>query len=277
MSGAGDDRMDSPSGVVDGRWRGIASFSQSVLCLKEPFNTKPLFGRVLARACELLTERLGTVPFVQVGANDGVHADHIFPFVRSGKWTGVLVEPAPKPFERLIENYRDVVGLQFAQVAISPSEGRLPFYYVEGDDGLSSFSLDTILSHAPKYDDLQGMIRTLHVPTTTLDALCDDHGISAPAVIAVDTEGTDDVVLETFSIETRRPALVLFEHCHLSADRSAALRDRLVAAGYRLIHDRHDALAVADGTFDAAEVDFLADVVATARSNFPPEAGLDSL
>lgn len=269
--------MEGPSGMVDGRWRGIASFSQSVLCLKEPFNTKPLFGRVLARAFELLTDRMETVPFVQVGANDGVHADHIFPFVRSGKWTGVLVEPAPIPFRRLVDNYRGVHGLQFAQVAISPSRGKLPFYYVEGDDGLSSFSLDTILSHAPKYDDLRGMIRTLDVPTTTLDALCDDYGINQPAVVAVDTEGTDDLVLQTFSIETRRPALVLFEHCHLPADRSAALRDRLIAADYRLIHDRHDALAVAEGTFDAAEVDFLADIIAIARSNFPPDAGLDSL
>lgn len=269
--------MESPAGVKGGRWRGIASFSQSVLCLKEPYNTKPLFGRVVVRACELLTSRLGSVPFVQVGANDGVHADHIFPFVRSGKWTGVLVEPAPIPFQRLRENYRDVAGLQFAQVAISPSEGRLPFYYVEGDDGLSSFSLDTILSHAPKYEDLQGMIRTLEVPTTTLDRLCDDHGIARPAVVAVDTEGTDDLVLQTFSIERRRPALILFEHCHLSADRSAALRHRLTVAGYRLIHDRHDALAVLEGTFEAAEIDFLADLISIARSNFPPDTGLDSL
>jgi FkbM family methyltransferase len=266
----------SAPGMVDGVWRGIASFSESVFCLEEPYNTKAIFGRVVQRVLELLTNQLGTVPFVQVGANDGISADHIHSFVRSGAWTGVLVEPAPVPFARLRENYRGVEGLQFAHVAISTSEGALPFYFVEGDDGLSSFSLDTILSHAPKYEDLRGMVRKLEVETRTLDAVCEEYGVSRPAVVAVDTEGTDDIVLESLSIEERKPSVILFEHCHLSAERSARLRDRLVDAGYRLIHDRHDALAIAPGTFDEAEVDFLADVVAVARTNFP-KAGLDTL
>jgi FkbM family methyltransferase len=231
---------------------------------------------VVARVLERLTNRLGTVTFVQVGANDGINADHIHPFVKSGAWTGVLVEPAPVPYARLRENYRGVDGLHFAPVAISLSDEKLPFYFVEGDDGLSSFSLDTILSHAPKYDDLRGMIRTLEVETRTLDAVCDEYGISNPAVVAVDTEGTDDIVLQSLSIEARKPSVILFEHCHLSAERSAKLRDRLVGAGYRLIHDRHDALAIAAGTFDEREVDFMADVISVARANFP-KGGLDTL
>lgn len=248
-------------------WPGIASLSQSVLCLDEPFNTKALFGRVVARTFELLTGKLGRPAFVQVGANDGISADHLHPFIMGGKWQGVLVEPGPKPFERLLETYRGIDGLQFVLSAISTDGGRLPFHYVEGDDGLSSFSIDTILAHAPKYDDLEGMIRTIDVETETLDSLCDRMGIVRPDVVAVDTEGTDDIVLQSFALEQRRPSLILFEHCHLPADRSAALRDRLQANGYRLIHDRHDALAIADGTFDPGTTDFLADVIATARAN----------
>ena len=265
--------VEGGPGVVHGVWQGIASFSQSVFCLKEPYNTKPIFGRVVGRIFELLTEQLGRVEFVEVGANDGVSADHIHPFVKGGAWSGVLVEPAPIPFCRLKENYRGVQGLQFAQVAISTTNGVLPFYYVEGDDGLSSFSLDTILSHAPKYDDLRGMVRTLEVETTTLDAICERYGIN-PNVVAVDTEGTDDLVLESFSIEERRPHVVLFEHCHLSPERSTAVRDRLLAAQYRLIHDRHDAIAVRSSTI--AEIEFLADIVERSRSN-PPKNGFNTI
>ena len=120
------------------------------------------------------------------------------------------------------------------------------------------------------------MIRTLEVQTRSLDTVCDDYGVTNPAVVAVDTEGTDDIVLESLSIEERKPSVILFEHCHLSAERSARLRDRLVDAEYRLIHDRHDALAIAAGTFGEPEVDFMADVVAAARANFP-KPGLDTL
>jgi FkbM family methyltransferase len=260
-------RVDARSRNAEQAWRGIASFSQSVLCQREPFNTKVLFARVVARAFELITARQGTVQFVQVGANDGQSADHLHPFVASGRWRGLLVEPAPVPFERLAKTYAGMQGLQFIPRAIAASEGRLPFYFVEGEDGLSSFSLDTILSHAPKYQDLPGMIREISVETETLDALCDRAGLDRPDVVAVDTEGTDDIVLQSFSLEMRQPSLILFEHCHLPADRSRALVDRLKAANYRLIHDRHDALAIASGTFDEDTTMFMADMVALSRSN----------
>jgi FkbM family methyltransferase len=268
--------MTPVPGMVNGVWHGIASFSKSVLCLDEPYNTKAIFGRVVLEALELLTLRMGTVPFVQVGANDGVHADHIRPLVMSGKWHGILIEPAPIPFARLLDNYRGIEGLTFAPVAVSTTEGRLPFYYVEGDDGLSSFALDTILTHAPKYHDLKAMIRQLEVEAKTLDSICAEHGIN-PAVVAVDTEGTDDIVLQSFSLEERKPKLILFEHCHLSAERSATLRDRLLSADYRLLHDRHDALAIADGVFEPAITDFFADIITIARTSFAPKPGLDTL
>lgn len=250
-------------------WRGIASFSQSVLCLAERPEAKAVFGRVVRDALEILTAKLGRIPFVQVGANDGIHADHIHPLVMSGKWHGILIEPAPAAFERLLETYRGIEGLAFVQLAVSTSEGRLPFYYVEGDDGLSSLSLETILSHSPKYDDLGGMIRKLEAEARTLDSICDAHSLPRPAVLAVDTEGTDDIVLQSFSIEERRPSLILFEHCHLSRERSAALRDRLLGAGYRLLHDRHDALAIAAGTFEDRVVDGFADAITAARNGTP--------
>lgn len=260
-------QTSSGSGPARKPWPGIASISQSVLCKPEPDNTKALFALVAARSFQLLTERLGVVRFVQVGANDGITADHLFPFSSSGRWRGVLIEPAPGPFQRLLDSYRGVEGLQFLRLAISDSKGRFPFYFVEGEDGLSSFSLETILAHSPKYDDLPGMIREIEVEADTLDSVCDRTGIAEPHVVAIDTEGTDDLVLKGFSLKERRPLLVLFEHCHLSAERSAALRDRLVAAGYRIIHDRHDALAIGEGTFDQDTTDFLANVISAARGD----------
>ena len=246
-------------------WGGIASISESVLCLKEPHETKAIFAGVVREALETLTAQLARISFVQVGANDGIHADHLHPLVMSGRWHGLLIEPAPRPYARLLQTYRDVGGLAFEQLAVSEQEGCLPFFYVEGDDGLSSLSLDTILSHAPKYENLRNMIRPMTVTARRLDDICDDHGLRCPAVIAVDSEGMDDVVLKSFSIEARRPAIILFEHCHLSAERSAALRDRLIAANYRILHDRHDALALRRGVFEDKVVQSFSDRISATR------------
>jgi FkbM family methyltransferase len=248
-------------------WPGTARLSQSVWCQKEPRCTKFVFQRVQRHALEVLTAQLGTVSFIQVGANDGISGDFLHPFIASGQWQGILVEPGERARMRLAETYAGLSGLSIASEAIWSESGQRPFYEVEGADELSSFSLETILLHAPKYDDLAGMIRERAVPTLTLDALADRHGLPAPDVIAIDAEGCDDIVLAGFSLEVRRPALLLFEHVHLSGDRSAALRQRILGAGYIEVFDRHDILAIRRDALPDDLITFLVDVVRAAREN----------
>ena len=248
-------------------WPGTARLSQSVWCNKEPRNTKFVFQSVQRHALGELTRLLGTVNFIQVGANDGLEGDFLHPFLMNGQWRGVLVEPGDDARARLMQTYRGVEGLAIAPEAIWSESGTRAFYVVEGADELSSFSRETILVHAPKYDDLAGMIREREVATLTLDDLADRHGVPCPDVVAIDAEGCDDVVLGSFSLETRRPAMVLFEHVHLSAERSAALRERLRAAGYAEVFDRHDMLAIRRGVLPDDLLDFLVDVVQQARDN----------
>jgi len=248
-------------------WPGTARLSQSVWCGKEPRNTKAVFQSIQRYALAELTRALGTVRFIQVGANDGVVGDFLHPFIVSGAWEGVLVEPGDRARERLVRTYAGVGGLTIAAEAIWSESGTRTFYEVEGADELSSFSRETILVHAPKYADLEGMLRPRPVATLTLDDLADRHGIPRPHVVAVDAEGCDDVVLGSFSIETRQPAMLLFEHVHLSADRSEALRRRIRAAGYAEVFDRHDMLAIRRGALPDPLVDFFAEVVQQAREN----------
>lgn len=249
------------------KWAGSASLSQSVWAQPDPRAAKFVFAVVRNYAFAELTRRLGAVRFIQVGANDGVRNDPLREFVLSGAWTGLLVEPGADQNARLRAAYADVPGATVVGVAIWSESGRRPFYIVEGADALSSFSLETILRHEPKYDDLRGMIRTVEVDTLTLDALADRYGVPNPEVVVVDAEGCDDVVLGSFDIEARRPKLILFEHVHLSLAASTALRDRLVAAGYACIADRHDVLAIGDGVFPPHLTAMLSDVVREARNN----------
>lgn len=44
--------------------------------------------------------------FIQVGANDGIHGDPLRAYIERHHWHGILVEPQPDVFARILENYR---------------------------------------------------------------------------------------------------------------------------------------------------------------------------
>ena len=248
-------------------WPGVASFSKSVFSTKEPRNTKPVFRSVQRYALGLLTRQRDEVRFIQVGANDGVSGDPLNEFIVGGRWSGLLVEPVEAAHQKLLKIYSAFPGLMFCRNPVWSRSERRSFYVVDGADVLSSFSLDTILLHEPKYENLKGMIREIEVDAYTLDDLADRFGIADPDVVAVDAEGCDDVVLASFNLESARPSIVMFEHVALSAAASAALKARLEGIGYALIFDRHDVLAILEGSFDASLTAFLRDVVSQAREN----------
>ena len=71
-------------------------------------------------------------PFiVEVGANDGKTADPIFRTIQRNKhWRAMLIEPVPHMFERLKEAYSGLERCILVNVAIAPTSGTLPIYYV---------------------------------------------------------------------------------------------------------------------------------------------------
>ena len=58
--------------------------------------------------------KIGT--FLDVGSNDGKTLSNTFALSLSG-WRGVLVEPSPKAFSALRENYRGMKGFYFYNVS----------------------------------------------------------------------------------------------------------------------------------------------------------------
>jgi hypothetical protein len=56
------------------------------------------FGQRLLRA---FADAYPEASFLEIGAGDGVTADHLRPFVVSRPWHGIMVEPVPYVFEQL--------------------------------------------------------------------------------------------------------------------------------------------------------------------------------
>jgi len=69
--------------------------------------------------------------FIQVGANDGIYGDPLRAYIERHHWHGILVEPQPDVFARLIENYSGSrENLIFKNIAISPDQSTLRLYRV---------------------------------------------------------------------------------------------------------------------------------------------------
>ena len=71
--------------------------------------------------------------FVQIGAHDGAMHDPLRRLVATLGFKGVMVEPQPEPFRRLVERYKGREGLHFENAAIADVDGTKTLYRIRPD------------------------------------------------------------------------------------------------------------------------------------------------
>jgi FkbM family methyltransferase len=199
--------------------------------------------------------------FVQVGANDGVYGDPLRAYVERHLWHGILVEPQPDVFARLVENYRgSCENLIFENVAISPDEPILRLYRVPGQQVLPGQKIQdalTVTSTNPSVVARQGgvsedRLESVDVPALRLDALIIKHGFQDFDLLQVDCEGFDGEVIRSLDLNRFRPSLIQFEHGHMRRKDLAATEELLSSHGYRFLYGGRfaDSLAMAGECID---------------------------
>jgi len=189
--------------------------------------------------------------FLQIGSNDGVVHDPLHQVVRACHWTGVLVEPLPELFEKLVANYDGVPGLAFENVALGTEDGTTTMYKVDPRPGdpywvalLASFDKDVILSQADVLRGVGSRLLEVAVETVTLETLVARNGLETIDFLHVDAEGYDHAVLEQIDFAAPwAPAFIVFEREHFDAATDRATRRRLGDAGYTCIDVWPDQLA----------------------------------
>lgn len=70
--------------------------------------------------------------FIEIGANDGVSNDPLYPLIQQNAehWKGVMIEPMPEPFQLLQQNYASLPNVQLRNVAISEQDGERTIYSI---------------------------------------------------------------------------------------------------------------------------------------------------
>src|SRR5262249_29159862 len=144
-----------------------------------------------------------------VGAFDGVENDPTSAFIRTHRCEAILVEPQPKPFERLRENMIAHDNIMLVNAAIDEISGFRDIYCVSvGTDELpswteqlASFRREHILNHEDKAPGVSKHLITRRVPTVSFKDLFDRYGVESIDLLQIDAEGMDAQLLAWFPFE----------------------------------------------------------------------------
>ena len=180
------------------------------------------------------------VVFLQIGANDGMSDDSIYPFVQANDWRGVLVEPVGHLFDRLVANYAGAEGLAFEKKALLEKDGKVTFYRLKETtdpmpgwyDQIGSLKLDVILSHRSSIPNIADYLVEEEVEGVCFTTLMASHGLKSVDLILIDTEGYDLNILRTIDFQRFRPELIIYEDKHLSIPDKARAAALLRSYGY---------------------------------------------
>lgn len=188
---------------------------------------------------------------VNVGACDGVLFDDATPWLnRIAGSRAVLVEPIPYNQQRLRANYPDTERFVIEKLAVTREpgtisvktfdpaaleSGKLPPEFI----GCSSITDTNLMSGVDvwgeadgNFDKFRDFIKTIEVPSDTLQAVLDRNGIDHIDAFLVDCEGADWEVFSQLDIARYRPGLIKIEIGALPAAEIGQVMVKLKTAGY---------------------------------------------
>jgi FkbM family methyltransferase len=178
--------------------------------------------------------------FIQVGANDGRRDDPIQHLVRRYHWRGLLLEPVPWVFEKLVANYRDEPQLLLVNAAIFARDGVVDLWTDPDSDGLMS-SFD--FANPARYL-RSSRLQKISVEALSMRTLIRRHAIDRIDLLQIDAEGYDhEIIKMLLEDDLPLPRLIRYEHVMLSASDRVDCSALLASRGYRMLRDRIDTIA----------------------------------
>lgn len=198
---------------------------------------------------EVSADRTGFF-FVQIGANDGLIDDPIRRFVTKYHWQGILVEPQPQVFQRLLKNYEHEKQLAFENTAIAEKDGAVRLFIADHRHETANLTVFASLKKGvliraldnPKAAGVHLRVQEVEVPAMSVQTLLAKHRITKVDLLLTDVQGYDSAVVEQFLVCGIRPMIICFEHCHTTRPTLDALYRQLVRHGYRFNEFENDTL-----------------------------------
>lgn len=203
--------------------------------------------------------------FIQIGANDGKTADHIYKFVLKYDLPGILIEPQEDAFKKLEDNYRAASNLIFANVAISDKDSCRNLFVVKesyktifdknskyGASGKASFFKEHIKKNIRnkfmnefffKEQDINNYIDKKMVKTLSFKTLINKYNVKKFDLLMVDVEGYDFEIIKQIDFNKFQPSLINYESKNLKVEDQVKCIKILKEKGYLLFNHGSDTCA----------------------------------
>lgn len=185
--------------------------------------------------------------FVQIGANDGIHADPINKYIRKYKWKGILVEPQKKYFQKLKENYQDMPQLIFENVAIGLKKEELELFKVAENEQEHWHNLVATIDSSRgdmAWLKKEKKIDVEKVQVVPFVELLKKHSIKKIDLLQIDVEGYEYKIICSDNFFSLKPQIIRYEHKHLSYAEQYDCIKVLQKQGYKVYMEKFDSIAV---------------------------------
>lgn len=194
---------------------------------------------------------------VQIGANDGITSDPVYPIIKNGNWSGVLVEPIPSLYQELKQTYKDVPSLKLENCAIALADGTVTMYQVIPNESLPeyvkilpSFDLNIILKNKPLIPNIEKFIESIEVRAISFKSLLEKYSIQHINLLQIDAEGFDYEIMKMAFQVPLLPDIINFEYTHFSPQEIEKCGNILADKGYSYLKVGRDIVAVQQSIID---------------------------
>lgn len=235
--------------------------SAAIRHLAEPGESRARTERALARHRRPAEPRMAPLVhafgeqrphavFVQIGGNDDPERLPLRDAAGRWRWQGVVVEPVPSALEALRRQYGHLPDAAFECAAIAPQDGERPFYHLPGDPGsqqAGSLRRELLLFRRRFSGEIEDQVLQINAQCLTFASLCARHRITAADVLTIDTDGSDETILEQIDLDRFRPALIVYESGPLAPQASMSCIERLRSFGYDTLENGTSTWALRTG------------------------------
>ena len=177
------------------------------------------------------------IDFVQIGSNCGTDScancgEPVWKDATHYGWKGTVVEPNPRVFEQLKQNYSPYKNVKAVRTAVCENTGTANLF-VPNDYTTQISSLKK--GHLSKHGSTN--INTVQVPCLTLEDFWTQHVTprhDKVDILDIDIEGMDHKIIHSTSFDklSPQPTCVLYENAHIPDDEKQQTQRHLKQFGY---------------------------------------------